>query len=63
MNKKLSLCIDIGGTHIVAAVIDKESMTLHNNAMKHVDVDSNADRESVLNDWKIAIAQVLDLSD
>lgn len=63
MNKKLSLCIDIGGTHIVAAVIDEEKMSLYNNAKVHTYVNSNAEKEAVLQDWDTAIAEVLQKCD
>jgi len=63
MNNKLSLCIDIGGTHIVAAVIEEENMSLYKQAKAHNYVDSNADKESILKEWDLAVATVLQQCD
>ncbi|MCI0919946.1 ROK family protein [Sphingobacterium rhinopitheci] len=59
MTKKRTLCIDIGGTHIAAAVIDEGTISLYNNAQVHAVVDSNAGREAILKQWDDAIAAVL----
>lgn len=59
MNNNIILCIDIGGTHITAAVLhgnDKSSSNLIRQA-----VDSHGTKDKILEEWDIAIRSVLDL--
>lgn len=60
MNIRLILCLDIGGTHISAAIIDSNKMLPYNDAYVRGDVDSNATREKIVADWDAAISSVLD---
>jgi len=59
MDSNLILCIDIGGTHITAAVLDRQSMSLHKGALAHEQVDSQGAKENILLEWDRAIAGVL----
>lgn len=60
MNNKISLCIDIGGTHIVAAAINEETMTLCNeNANIYGEVNSMGDEKSILKEWAAVVDQAL----
>ena len=57
--KELMLCLDIGGTHISAAVIQKENDTLINLRYVREAVDSMADRETILKHWKKGIGKAI----
>jgi len=57
--KELMLCLDIGGTHISAAVIQKENDTLINLRYVREAVDSMADRETILKHWKKGIDKAI----
>ncbi len=59
MKNKLTLCIDVGGTHIAAAVLDNKTIALYNDAKEYGYVDSNADKDSILSQWNIVISAVL----
>lgn len=62
MEIELILAIDVGGTHISAALINKNTMRLHQQAYVCGEVDSNASRESILNDWDKVLTKVLNLA-
>lgn len=51
----LCLCLDIGGTHITAAVVERQENTL--NTLSHVreSVDSMADKDVILTQWNRGI--------
>lgn len=57
MEQKLIVCIDIGGTHISAAIIDYASMRIIKESYNSSLIDSNADLESILYSWSVAIDQ------
>ncbi|MCL8000991.1 ROK family protein, partial [Brucella sp. 21LCYQ03] len=59
MEIELILAIDVGGTHISAALINKNTMCLHEQAYVQGEVDSNASRASILTDWDQVLTQVL----
>lgn len=63
MNIELILAIDVGGTHISAALIDKNTMRLHQQAYVCGEVDSNASQESILHDWDKVLTEVLNLAE
>jgi len=56
--KKLKLCLDIGGTHISAAVIAMEHNVLTTSNRIRSSVDSMANKETILNHWKHGISKV-----
>lgn len=57
--KQLMLCLDIGGTHISAAVIHEENNTLVSVKYVREAVDSMADRETILKHWNQGIQKAL----
>lgn len=62
MKDKLILCIDIGGTHIAAAAVQKTDEKISPVADAKGEVDSSADRNAILNQWEQTINQVWDSS-
>lgn len=56
------LCLDIGGTHISAAIVDRSTQTLVNKAFAVGRVDSYAEKAIILQQWQETIAQVLSLA-
>jgi glucokinase len=60
MKDKLTLCIDIGGTHIAVASVQKINEKIVPIAEANGEVDSTADRASILNQWEQTINQVWD---
>lgn len=56
----LSLCLDIGGTHITAAVVERTRDTMH--ALSHVreSVDSMAEKNIILAHWENGIDRALE---
>ncbi|MBP3943696.1 ROK family protein [Sphingobacteriaceae bacterium WQ 2009] len=56
---RYSLCMDIGGTHISVALIDKSTMTVVQNAYITHAVTSNSSKEVILRQWSGAISTTL----
>jgi len=56
----LILCVDIGGTHITSACLDKDSMLLIDGSLRHQLVNSQGDEERILSDWDNALSATLD---
>lgn len=59
MKKELILCIDIGGTHITSAVVDRDAMQLVDRSFCYQPVNSQGSRQAILADWDQAIQQSL----
>lgn len=55
--------MDIGGTHISAAVIDKKEMRLHGDAAADGKVDSQASKDVILKQWEPVIDEVVGKSE
>lgn len=51
MLKSVALGVDIGGTHISAALIDIAERSLINGSLKRLAVNSRADKASILSAW------------
>ncbi|MFI5452165.1 ROK family protein [Pedobacter sp. UC225_61] len=51
MSKPVVLGVDIGGSHITAALVNLENGTLIKGSIKRNAVDSKKDKEEILNDW------------
>lgn len=58
MTLKNLLCLDIGGSHISAAIVERSTPSLVNNAFAVGKVDSHAAREAILQQWQDVIAKV-----
>jgi len=50
-NKKYSLGVDIGGTHISAGLVYTDTNELVKETVKNNRVEANADKDSILNEW------------
>lgn len=57
MKRDLTLCIDIGGTHITTAVVERDMLFLVKGTLIHEYVDSQASKEDILARWYNAIAK------
>lgn len=51
MKKPVALGVDIGGSHITAAMIDLETRTLIKGSIKRSAIDSNESKEVILSAW------------
>lgn len=51
MEKPVALGVDIGGSHITAALVDLETRTLLKNSIKRSPVDSQENKEVILSAW------------
>lgn len=51
MEKPVALGVDIGGSHITAALVDLETRTLVENSIKRSPVDSQENKEVILSAW------------
>jgi len=51
MGKPTVLGVDIGGSHITAAIVDVDKGVLLNNSIKRKDVDSRTDKDEILAAW------------
>ena len=51
MEKPVALGVDIGGSHITAALIDLEKRTIIENSIKRSAVNSQESKEVILNAW------------
>lgn len=60
MKTDLILCIDIGGTHITTAVIERGTLILIEGSLIHKYVDSQASRDHILRQWNEAIEMSMD---
>ncbi|WP_316831215.1 ROK family protein [Pedobacter aquatilis] len=59
MEKPVALGVDIGGTHITAALIDLETRTIIQDSIKRSAVDSRESKEIIINAWCEVITKVL----
>jgi glucokinase len=57
--QKLSMGIDIGGSHITCQLFDNNTNKLLPASKVRVDVDGNGSKESILNHWVDAIQQTI----
>lgn len=57
--EKRMLCLDIGGTHISAALITKDNQKLENLRHERSPVDSMADKGTILQQWDAGIQKTL----
>lgn len=51
MENSVALGVDIGGSHITAALIDLENRTLQTDSIKRSAVNSQEDKETILSAW------------
>lgn len=51
MEKPVALGVDIGGSHITAALVDLETRTIIQDSIKRSAVDSQANKETILTAW------------
>ncbi len=58
MKNKIVVCIDIGGSHIAAASLEKQSQVFTLLKEAKGDVDSAASRETILAQWDIIIQSI-----
>jgi len=58
--KPIVLGVDIGGSHITAALIDLERREIVPGSLKRQFVDAQEDAEKILNDWCTVISQSFD---
>lgn len=61
MKDKITICLDIGGSHITAASLKKEAHKFIPLKVAKGDVDSAASREVILAQWDIIIQSVWDV--
>jgi len=59
MEKSFALGVDIGGSHITAALIDLEQRTLIQQSIKRKAVNSKEDKTTILNAWVDIINEAL----
>lgn len=57
---KYVLGVDIGGSHITAAVMDMESRLILENSYTRCWIDAHGKPETIINNWKAAIEQAYD---
>ncbi len=60
MNKPVALGVDIGGTHITAALVNLEKGTLIQGSIKRSAVNSRQDKEAILSAWCEVINQAFE---
>lgn len=60
MSRPVVLGVDIGGSHITAALVNLENGTLIEGSIKRSAVDSKKDKEKILNAWCEVINQVFE---
>ncbi|WP_165825443.1 ROK family protein [Pedobacter yonginense] len=59
MEEHISLGVDIGGTHITAALVDVKAGTVIPETTKRSKIDSNASASQIVFDWCKVIAQTI----
>jgi glucokinase len=58
MNNKMILGIDIGGSHITAALVDDNSRQIYADSYMRLRVNSKADADEILNVWSTLISKI-----
>ncbi|UIR54982.1 ROK family protein [Sphingobacterium sp. SRCM116780] len=59
MENRFVICLDIGGTHISAGIVNTKDLTLWNDSHRVGAVDSLGDRSAILQEWGLVISEVL----